>query len=229
MAIEKLSDSSRTLIEKTPFTQISNEVILNIKDNDSFRVYCYLQSKSQNWKVIKEDVKNICKIGDRKLKQVFSYLNRSNLIQYIQIIDDNGKFIKTDIVVKNGLCFNKNEPFQALKKQNLKLSTEKNPGGAETARAVLRTCGNEGLLNKDLTKKIKKQNKILFDQEKNKDVDKSSQAMRGTCYIERNTISDDYKNTKKGSINSEQYKNFVMTSPIMRKKKETLDKKKSIS
>ena len=125
MSIQKMSDSSRTYIESNPFTQINNEVIMNIKDNDAFRVYCYLQSKSRDWKVIKTHLQTVCGVGSRKMTQVFSYLNRAKLIRYVKVIDDYGKFIKFDIQVLNGTQFNPDEQFKTEKRQNPELSTEK--------------------------------------------------------------------------------------------------------
>lgn len=147
MSIEKLSDESKVRREKIPYTQVCNNVINHIKDGDAFLVWCYLQSKSANWKVIKKDIKFKYKFGDLKLKRIFSYLNRANLIKYAQNANSDGKFEQVEILVLNGSNFDKNQPF-----------IQEKPVGQETAPAVHRTNGFDDLLKKDITKNINKQN-----------------------------------------------------------------------
>ncbi len=151
MSIEKLSNDSKTSHEAVPFTQISNHVINNIKNSDAFLVWCYLQSKTSNWKVIKQDIKNKYTFGDKKLKLIFSYLHRANLIRYVQMHCAKGKFAQTDIVVLNGLKFDKNQEFIVDKERCA-------PVGHFHARAVQGTNLHDELLNKESTKHIKKQN-----------------------------------------------------------------------
>lgn len=143
MSVEKLSNDSKTKREKIPFTMICNNVICHIKNSDSFLVWSYMLSKSSNWKVIKKHLKKKFKFGDTKIKRIFSYMNRSNLIKYVQRIGSNGTFEPMDIIVQTGSKFDKNQPF-----------IQDGPVGQKTARAVNRTDGNGGLLNKDI-----KQNK----------------------------------------------------------------------
>lgn len=149
MSVEKLSDESELFNEGVPFAQISNDVILHVKNGDAFLVWCYLQSKSKNWKVIKQNIKNIYHFGDRKLKEILSYLNRSNLIKYVQDVGSNGRFGVTDIQVLNGTKFDKNQPFKVK-------GLVQAPVGHKTAPPVERTSGNDELLNKDITKQRKR-------------------------------------------------------------------------
>lgn len=153
MSIEKLNDQSRIRLQSKPFTQICNEVILGIKDNDAFRVYCYLSSKSENWKVIKQNIKNVIGVGDRKLKQIFSYLRRANLIRYAQIFDKN-KYSGVDVIVLSGLDFDSNEPFIS-NKEHVDSKDAQIHAGSIPARAESSTCGNDELLNKETTKQRK--------------------------------------------------------------------------
>ncbi len=178
MSIEKLSDCSKVIRQRNPFTQISNEVILNIKDNDAFRVYAYLQSKTAEWKVIKDDVKKMCGIGDRKMDYIFAYLARSNLIRYVQGKNAQNKFERLDIHVLNGLEFNKDEPFLLNKDKKPELSTENEAAPALSAAAETRTRGNAGLLNKDITKEkeTKRETKIFKNQK------------APTTYVNRETV-----------------------------------------
>ncbi len=162
MSIEKLSDNSKVYAEKAPFTQILNDVISHIKDNDAFRMYCFLIAKSRDWVVVKEWTSKNCNVGDRKAKQCWSYLERCKLIEYVSIRDDQGKFIKHDMKVLIGSQFQKDEPFLKPTK----------PIGADSAPLDIHWCNNPPsgestrvgfapLLNKDLnqTKKELLQNK----------------------------------------------------------------------
>ena len=147
MSIEKLSDDSRTNNEQIPYTQISNQVIHGIKNGDAFLVWSYLQSKTGNWKVIKQNIKNMYGFGDVKLKQIFSYLNRCGLIRYVQPKCAKGTFAPVRIDVLSGANFDKTQAY-----------IEDAPVGQKTAPAVNRTNGNNELLNKDITKERKEHN-----------------------------------------------------------------------
>lgn len=201
MSIEKLSDCSRTIIQQNPFTQIANEIILHIKDNDAFRVYCYLQSKSREWRVIREDVRNICKVGQRKCEQILSYLNRAKLIRYVNTKDVEGKFLKVDIQVLNGLEFDKEVNFLPIKQEDTeikKLSTDYKSTPAVSAAAVSVSCGNAYLLNKEITKKRNNEKIGLGCIKNDKPVYKSNQQQKPTSYVERNTQSDEFKKSERG-------------------------------
>lgn len=151
MSIEKLSDESKTTREKIPFTQISNTVINNIKNGDAFLVWAYLLSKTRNWKVIKQDIKNNYGFGDLKIKKIMSYLHRCGLIDYAQPVCATGHFAHVQICVKSGAQFNPNIKYLADKKEKKQECT----AGIENRRAVDRTYGNDELLKKELTKEIK--------------------------------------------------------------------------
>jgi hypothetical protein len=158
MSTQKLTDASKIYIQEHPYTQIFNNVIDYIKDNDAFRLYCYLSSKSRDWKVAKEWTAKQCEVGERKSKQCWAYLERCGLLEYVHKRDENGKFIHHDIRILNGSEFNPDEPF--LKPTGAetapveKLSTEtphhrcKNPPSGETTRVVFAPQ-----LKKDITKK----------------------------------------------------------------------------
>lgn len=189
MSIEKLTDNSRSQIQRTPFTQISNEVITHIKDNDAFRVYAYLQSKSQNWNIIKSHLEKVCGIGQRKMKQIFSYLNRANLLRYVRVIDALGKVVKIDIQVLNGTEFLPDVAFHSKDNQKTELSTENQSTGAETARAETHWCGNVALQNKD--------NALNNYSQKS---DLKIEKPKPTGYIERNTMTDEAKMAEFGNV-----------------------------
>ena len=129
---ENIHPESKTLLEGTGFTQINNAVINNIKDGDAFLVWCYLYSKTTNWKTIKENIKNVYGFGDKKLREIFSYLNRARLIEYVQGKCANGKFSSVQIRILNGAKFDKTQSY-----------TESAPVGQKHAPAVNRTGGND--------------------------------------------------------------------------------------
>lgn len=194
MSIEKLSDLSKSELEKNPFAQIANEVILHVKDNDSFRLYCYLAAKSREWKVIKCYASKICNISESKSKKCWSYLARCGLIEYKVIKDDNNIIIKHDLFVLNGTKFNKDEPFL----KNEKLSTVhrvKNPPSGKSTRVE-----NDPLLNKDNNQKNKELlNRKICDKKIYNPIGKSP-----TTYIERNTVTNEFKEAKRGSTKNEE-------------------------
>jgi hypothetical protein len=83
------------------------------------------------------------------MKKIFSYLNRSNLIEYEQKIGSNGQFEPLNIIVLDGQNFDKNQPFEI-----------EQPVGQKTAQRFNRPAVNSPLLNKEkATKEIKEQNK----------------------------------------------------------------------
>lgn len=154
MSVEKLSDDSKVYREGCPFTQIKNEIIEHIKDNDAYRIYSYLAAKSRDWVVVKEWTAKVCGVGERKAKQVWAYLRRCGLIEYHITRDDKGIIVKHDLKVLNGSKFLPDEPFLC----------ESKPTGAENAplddihRCNYPPSGESTrvdfapLLNKDLTK-----------------------------------------------------------------------------
>lgn len=166
MSVEKLSDSSQTSVEENPYTQICNSVTEHIKDNDAYRLYCYLATKSREWTVIKEWTAKVCGVGERKAKQCWAYLERAGLIKYMTVRDETGKFVKHDIRVLNGTKFNPNEPFVKPSGAETapveKLSTDegihrcKNPPGGETTRVDFAPLLNKDNTNKDFDTKKRK-------------------------------------------------------------------------
>lgn len=144
---DNVHPDEKTLHEGTGFSQIHNTVINNIKNGDAFLVWCYLYSKSSNWKTIKSNIKNVYGFGDLKIKQIFSYLNRAKLIEYVQPKSANGKFGRVQIRILNGAKFDKTQAW-----------LEDAPVVQKTAPAVGRTNGNDELLNKDNTKQRKEHN-----------------------------------------------------------------------
>jgi len=198
MAVEKLSDCSRSILERNPFSQISNEIIEHIKDNDAFRLYCFLYSKSRDWNVIKSYASQICDVRETKSKKCWSYLARCGLIEYRVVKDDKGKIIKHDLIILNGTRFDKDEPFINLESNQEKLSTlhrVKNPPTGQSTRMEKRP-----LLNKDNKKeRLKEKNKDFisnstssFEHQKRKEPPRYPNK-EPTTYHDRCTVSDEFK------------------------------------
>jgi hypothetical protein len=155
MSVEKLSDASRIQREESPYAQILNTIIEHIKDNDAYRIYCYLYSKTTDWNVRKAYTSEMCGVAVSKAKKCWSYLNRCGLLEYIPITDDKGRFEKHDVRVLNGTRFKPDEPFLASKDEDQdhsessgrKIHPVDKPVDWETTRLEI-----DPLLKKDSTK-----------------------------------------------------------------------------
>jgi hypothetical protein len=203
MSIEKLTDASKTYLESHPYAQIFNLVIEHIKDNDAYRLYSYLCSKSREWSVVKEWTAKVCGVGERKAKQCWAYLERCGLIEYMTVRDLKGKFIKHDIRVLNGTRFNPDEPF--LKPTGAetapmeKLSTDedihrcKNPPGGESTRV-----GFAPLLKKDITNKD-------FERNKDKSFCKNEQKKSKNDWRAENAKVHDFAESKNQMANEAEH------------------------
>jgi DNA replication protein DnaC len=109
-------------------------------------VWCYLESKSEDWKVVKQNIKNIYGFGDKKIKKIFSYLHRANLIKYVQSRCANGDFAQVDIHVQSGFEFDKTQSY-----------IECAHAGAKRVPPINGTTANDELLNKEVTKEREEQ------------------------------------------------------------------------
>ncbi len=229
MSIEKLSDLSKVYVEKVPYTQIFNTIIEGIKDNDAFRLYCYLSAKSRDWTVIKEWTAKQCNVGERKAKQCWSYLERCSLLEYIQIRNDIGKFIKHDMRILNGSKFNPNEPFmRATGAETAPVDSYPQshwcnyPPSGETTRV-----GFAPLLNKDLTNKdfVKNKHKSFCRSDEQKKANEKKPAWSDKP---KSPLADVTKQTT--SHNSNKSKVKTEPNPMLKEfmeKNKTNDSKKS--
>lgn len=151
MSYEDLQDDSKVLRECTGFTQINNSVINNIRNGDAFLVWCYLYSKTTNWKTIKSNIQNVYGFSDKKVHKIFSYLKRANLITYTQRKRADGKFESVQIKILNGAKFDKTQAY-----------TECAPHTPKKAIAEMGSSPNYELRNKDNTKERKEHNKESY-------------------------------------------------------------------
>ena len=152
MSIEKFNSKTEVTHEIVPFTQINRNVIQNFKDMLAGYVWVYLLSMPADWIVIKEQLKTHFKLGDKKLKTIFSTLNAHNLIRYEKIIDEKtNRVLKWKIHVLNGSNF-----IQVPEK--IKKTYPQSTGSIST-RVEIHTSGKAGTTKKIQYKEDKKTKK----------------------------------------------------------------------
>lgn len=156
MAIEKL-DFTKVRHQKLPFTQLFNKVIQNIKNAEAFMVWAYLASMPYDWNVCKKQIQKKFGYGIVKLRQIFSYLNRSNLIEYSQERKEDGTVGNIIIQVLCGDLFDVDEPWISTGKIK-SVSPVVSPVRQKTAPPVNRADGKQHP-TKEIrdTKEIKKE------------------------------------------------------------------------
>lgn len=218
MSIEKLCDSSRIHVESNPYTQILNTIIQHITDNDAFRLYVYLISKTREWNVVKEWTAKQCNVSERKAKQCWSYLERCGLLEYMPVRNKEGKFIKHDVRILNGTRFNKDEPFikptGAESAPVVELSTENDTHRCNNALSGETTrVGFAPLLKKDITKEGLK---ALRNKEKSFCENEQKKHIQVSGAITKPKNRRDYDNKQKhswaGSVRDKtEYKNYTET------------------
>lgn len=105
MSIEKL-DFEKVIKEEIPYTLISTKVIQKLADPLALAIWVYLASLPPDWKVNKTHIQNHFVIGICKAKKIFSYLKKSNLIEYIQPKNSDGSYGEMAVNVLCGDNFN---------------------------------------------------------------------------------------------------------------------------
>lgn len=159
MSVEKL-DFSKVTKEQTPYTVILNSVIQCISSLEASGLWVYLYSLPQDWKITKEHLKDKFNVGDDKLKAIFSYLNRANLIEYTQERQANGSL---GAVVIHVLCGDKFDANQSFKKAvGVELTPAALTAGGLTTPPENHTCGSGALQKKELTKETKTTKETLI-------------------------------------------------------------------
>ena len=150
MSIEKL-DSIKIKQAQIPYTQIFTKVLQNIKNTDALAIWVYLSSLPPDWVINKEQIKNHFNIGDKTIKNVFSYLNRCRLITYTRERSANGKMGIVIISLSCGEEFKINEPFIYVDKSAKTTGSKNHP-------VVDHPSGLEALQIIDITNDNKQQN-----------------------------------------------------------------------
>ena len=223
MSVEKFNPSVRG--ESIPYLQANRHVIQNITNAEALAVWIYLLSLPADWNIVKEHVQKHFDIGQKKLRSIFSYLKRVNLVDYVQVRRQDGKMGEFEVIVLNGSRFNDG---------TLDLSTEIT-GGAETARAVNGWGGKEALHIKQNTDKILNKKSFCEKDEKakatnlkdwkdanqkkhswadgNKESPRADVTKQSTSYD-----PDKHSNTGKFDPNSPGYQAFVDSVPALRRR-----------
>ena len=103
MSVEEFNP--RFTNEEIPFFIIHRNVVQEISNPEAGFVWVYLRSMSAEWKVIKKHIQNKFGFGSDKVKDIFSWLNKHQLIEYVRERDENGKLKTCEIKVLNGSRF----------------------------------------------------------------------------------------------------------------------------
>lgn len=103
MSVEEFNP--RITNEEIPFFMVDRNVVQNISNIEAGFVWVYLRSMSSTWKVIKEHIQKHFKIGEKKCKSIFAWLNKHGLIEYVKERDSKGVWTTSEIRVLNGSMF----------------------------------------------------------------------------------------------------------------------------
>lgn len=119
--------NAATLIKKgLPYTIVSNETVHSIKDLDCLGVWCYLQTKPENWVIYKKEVANHFNVGRDKMSNIFKKLENLGLITVNQSRNEDGQFSKNQFVLHHSIYF-PNDPVtenKLMDPHTERLSTE---------------------------------------------------------------------------------------------------------
>jgi hypothetical protein len=88
--------------ESKPYTTISNYALQNCRDLEALGVWCYLQSKPENWTLNPVQLMRHFNLGKNKVYDILNRLIRSNLLVRDREIGSNGQVIKFNYTVLNG-------------------------------------------------------------------------------------------------------------------------------
>jgi len=122
--IEKLINSEyEHEIEKPPFAQLYNFVLNNLIEPNALAIWCYLQSKSSNWKPRKKEIENhFPSIGRDKVHKSFMILKECGLYEAIPI-KEKGVIKNWKITIRSG--FGREQSILKWKESFIKKITEK--------------------------------------------------------------------------------------------------------
>lgn len=135
--------------EGTPFIMINRNVVQCISNPEAGFVWVYLRSMSSEWKVIKSHIKNHFKLGDKKIKSIFSWLNSHGLVEYVRERRSDGTLNVVEIKVLNGSKFMstgaESDPVEVIHRETPKTTT-----GSKIHPVVSPPSGREGTnINKE--------------------------------------------------------------------------------
>ncbi len=150
MSVEKFIPKFHT--EPVPFTQLSTDVIKNIKNLEAGFLWVFLSSFSSDWTIIKAHIKAHFGIGDKKIRTLFSYLHKSGLLEYVQERSSDGKMMQGDIRILNGSRFiniEENKTGEARIAPAVKTGEAKNGSAANRTGGKDTTTKYRNILNKE--------------------------------------------------------------------------------
>lgn len=92
MPIHKLDTHQNDL----PYFMLSREVVQSIDNPDALAIWCYLQSKPQNWVVLEDQIRYHFNIGRSKYLQAMKCLREMGLYRVIRIKDEQNRFVSNE-------------------------------------------------------------------------------------------------------------------------------------
>lgn len=82
-----------------PYFMLSREVVQSINNPDALAIWCYLQSKPQNWIVLEEQVRDYFDIGRSKYLKAMRCLREAGLYKVVRLKDDQNRFTSNEFHV----------------------------------------------------------------------------------------------------------------------------------
>lgn len=92
MPIHKLETHQNDL----PYFMLSRDVVQSIENPDALAIWCYLQSKPQNWVVLEDEIRYHFDIGRSKYLQAMKYLRELGLYKVVRLKDAQNRFVSNE-------------------------------------------------------------------------------------------------------------------------------------
>lgn len=195
--------------ETKPYAQILAKVLNECENLEALGLWCHFQGKPEDWIISVQYVQNHFKVGRDKAYNIMRYLIQTNLMEQVQEKRADGTFAGNYYIIKNGEHF---------KKLSTPLPENPHPENPHPENPTTTYKSNT-------TYKSKETNRFN-DLKKNNPVNNHRNTENpSTGYVERNTMSDEYKETKRTDPESAAYQAFINSVPSLARKhrKETPD------
>lgn len=102
MSVEKFIISK----DENEFSIIPNKVSQGLNYNlSALGLYLYIYSLPPNWIFYKSQLREACNIGTKKLNLLLKVLEDHGLLHIVQIRDEKGRFVHSDMRIKSGNNF----------------------------------------------------------------------------------------------------------------------------
>ncbi len=191
MSVEKYQTSK----DEVGYCTIPNEVSQGLCYNlEALGLYLYIFSLPPNWTFYKSKLREVCNVGIKKINSLLKTLEEHGLLSVKQVRNDKGEFSYFDMRVRN--------PKNFINKDLLEKTPEgKNCRAAKTVRTVKNTYKR----NIEKINNIFNKDNVFFDKKIINPVDNLKTTWRKKMddkkqsSITRTTMSDEYKNAKRGS------------------------------